>query len=349
MNCQTCGAPLDPATRFCQQCGASGPVAPSTSFGDRNRPPFSGASHPQTVKRKSSTGKILLVIGGVLIVVVTCLGVAGFFGVRYAMRSIRDSEANRVAVAAVKESRAASEVLGDITDVGFPLGSFSTEAGGSGEASLSMSVEGTKASGTYYSTLKRTDGVWRVTSGRVETKDGQSVDIGGQNVAAATLSGVEESGGHQMESASSVDDSDWREVLWKEQGVSVKVPAKWQPKTTNQREFEMRASDYSYLGIRTYAFGQQLPTESLLSAWLLSASEKLRNGQINGYAVKEIGGVTGVLNIYPQGDRFLVTWNGHTQRKGKNVSVDIVLSALSKDQKGLEATFSRVLDSIRFD
>jgi hypothetical protein len=283
-----------------------------------------------------------------MVVIVAGLGVAGFFGVRYAMRSIKDSEVNRIAIASVKESRAASEVLGDITDVGFPLGSFSTEAGGSGEASLSMSVEGTKASGTYYSTLKRTDGVWRVISGRVETNDGRSVDIGGQNIAAALLSGVEESGGHQLESASSVNDSNWREVVWKEQGISVRVPAKWQLKTTNQREFEMRAPDNSYLGVRTYVFKQQLPTENLLKASLLGASEKLQNGLIAGYAVKEIGGVAGVLNVYTQGDRFLVTWNGY-MTNGKNTSVDIVLSALSKDQKGLEGTFSRILDSIHFD
>ena len=165
MFCPSCGSAVVPTARFCPNCGAAVPAPPPAAATDQS------AQQPQ---RKWSAGKVILLGCGLLVLIGIGIAVAAFFGIRYALKS---SDAAKVAVQALKESSAARQVLGEINDVGTPMGSISSEIGGSGSATLSMSVTGTKASGKYYATLQRRNGQWMLISGRVELADGRSINV----------------------------------------------------------------------------------------------------------------------------------------------------------------------------
>src|SRR6185369_6362325 len=64
-----------------------------------------------------------------------------------------------------------------IVDTSFPSSSSVNESNGSGTASYTMAVKGSKASGTYDSTLQKKNGHWVVTSGKVKLDNGGSVDL----------------------------------------------------------------------------------------------------------------------------------------------------------------------------
>ncbi|MGH9822370.1 MAG: cytochrome c oxidase assembly factor Coa1 family protein, partial [Blastocatellia bacterium] len=129
------------------------------------------------VKRRSVI-KIILVIAVIGILIFVGAIVAIFFGAR---SLLKNSEANREAVQALRESPSVSRALGDIRDIGTPMGNISTASGGSGSADLSMSVEGSRGSGRYYTTLARRNGKWVVLSGRVDLRDGRSVSLEGRS------------------------------------------------------------------------------------------------------------------------------------------------------------------------
>src|SRR5713226_7480841 len=166
MFCPSCGDTVETSAKFCPTCGAAIPVAPPA-----------GPAPYQTAQphgRKSSAGKFIIIGCALLILIGVGIAVAAFFGIRYALKS---SDAAKAAVQVLKQSSNARQALGDITDVGTPMGSIQSSFGGSGNASLSMSVIGTKTSGEYYATLLRRNGQWLLTSGRIELADGRSINI----------------------------------------------------------------------------------------------------------------------------------------------------------------------------
>jgi TonB family protein len=119
-----------------------------------------------------------------IILVLVGLAVAGaiYYGYRYAEQTLKSSEAYTVAVNALKESPEVKDKLGEITETGFPLGAFSQNSDGSGDAAFTMSVQGTKGTGRYNVELKRRSGVWRVRTGNVTLANGESIRIGDRTV-----------------------------------------------------------------------------------------------------------------------------------------------------------------------
>ena len=69
------------------------------------------------------------------------------------------------------------EELGEIKSTGFPLGAFTTNADGSGNAAFVMSVQGEKGDAQYEAGLVRESGVWRLIKGSVRTKSGKTIDV----------------------------------------------------------------------------------------------------------------------------------------------------------------------------
>jgi TonB family protein len=188
MRCSNCGNDLPEGVRFCPKCGSA--VAPATTpftnaqptstFGAQSSLPLSSQSFTgggMVQQKKSGCGKafvIVLVIGALLL---ATLGGIGYFGYRALNDKLKSSEAYTVAVATLKENPAVTDKMGPITETGFPIGSFSENADGTGEAAYHMSVTGTKASGTYNVVMMRRARKWLLATGRVTLADGEVINL----------------------------------------------------------------------------------------------------------------------------------------------------------------------------
>ena len=180
MRCGNCGRELPGNVSFCPGCGTptapasySAP-APGVSFGDAPRAPLSGVGQP---RKKSGCGKALVVLLIIGVLVLVGLGIAGYFGYRYAEDKLKSSEAYAVAVAALKSDPEVAEKMGEIKETGFPIGSFSENAGGTGMAAYHMSVTGTKASGQFDVAMTRRGGKWYMGTGRVTLANGERIEL----------------------------------------------------------------------------------------------------------------------------------------------------------------------------
>jgi TonB family protein len=180
MRCGNCGRELPGNVSFCPGCGT--PVAPANysapapgvSFGDAPRAPLSGVGQP---RKKSGCVKALIVLLVIGVLVLVGLGIAGYFGYRYAEDKLKSSEAYTVAVDALKSDPEVAAKMGEIKETGFPVGSFSENAGGTGMAAYHMSVTGTKASGQFDVAMTRRAGKWYMGMGRVTLANGERIEL----------------------------------------------------------------------------------------------------------------------------------------------------------------------------
>lgn len=114
---------------------------------------WDSVAHFRRVQRRWAIWGFLVAAGTVL------LFGAVVGGVLYGLNT---SDAYRLGVARVQESRTAAERLGSPISTGMPSGSISI-SGASGEARLDFSVAGPKASGRVVLEATRTFGVWALT------------------------------------------------------------------------------------------------------------------------------------------------------------------------------------------
>lgn len=180
MICNNCGSSIETFNRFCPKCGAAiqfQPPPPSgpSPFNSPQAPMYSGPAAPPA--RKSSCGKILLIIGIILVLILAGVAAAVYFGYGVLEKQLKSSEAYTVAVAALKANPEVKEKLGEIKETGFPLGAFSQNSDGSGEAAFTMSVTGSKTTGQYHVALKRSGGVWKIQNGQVTLTNGETIQI----------------------------------------------------------------------------------------------------------------------------------------------------------------------------
>lgn len=177
MFCKNCGQSIDPSAKFCTKCGAPTGLAPTPSpINQFPSPQLSGPAGYQQ-KRKTPWGKILLIIGGVLVLLIGGIAAAVYVGFRQVEKQLKSSEAYRLAEATLRQSQAASDAFGEIKELGFPLGSFNTQSSGTGDAKFTMSVTGTKTSGRYFVDMTREHGKWRIEKGVVKLNNGQVINV----------------------------------------------------------------------------------------------------------------------------------------------------------------------------
>lgn len=196
MDCMNCGGRLGPGMKFCSRCGAAAPAA-GEGHGREYAPPPGGQMHSsfggpegaaasqQPRPRKSRAGKILLIVFGVLLVLGAGAVVAVYFGYKFIEQTVKESEPYRVAIEELRRSPAATEYLGSIKETGFPLGNIEERAGGTGSASFTVWIEGTKASGHYVVRLTRTGGSWAVTNSSLRKSDGGVIQLANGPVVVA--------------------------------------------------------------------------------------------------------------------------------------------------------------------
>ena len=345
MFCNNCGKPVAMGARFCQACGAAVVVAPPAGPGTQTDPAKASAPQASQPNKKWPLGKVVAICGCLLVVLALGVVAAVFFGIRYALKS---SDAYKAAVNSLSQSPVAKRELGETYDISLPEGSVSSEGGGSGSASLSMSIKGKVAKGRYYAVLERRGGQWFVESGRLVLADGRSIDIAGG--AALRRGGVRVSAGRQLRSGGA-DTSTWHEVGWSEHEMRISVPPSWNLRMIDPRHLDIRAGDQFspvYLVANAWTFERELPVAALLGTELDTESERFRNGVTSGYAVRDVGGVTGILTISPVGDRLTATWKGLVPLGDALTSIDISLGAPSETFDRFEPIFCEILSSVHF-
>ncbi|MCC6272245.1 MAG: hypothetical protein IT572_02155 [Deltaproteobacteria bacterium] len=300
---------------------------------------------------------IFLGCGCLTLFVLLIAGIVGFV-----FYQIKDSEAGRLTERTLRESPAAREVLGDVQDTGWPIGSVSVEGGGSGKATLSMSVEGSKAEGKYYATLLRENGRWSVISGRLELDNGRSIPLEGTAAAPATpvtpappeapvAAGPPASGGQALKADRGAVAA-WTPVAWPDQAIRLEVPADWQQLELAKRSLEFRPKDRkAYFHGNLVYFDQKIPFGPIMEALLTKAAAQLKREEILGYARKDIGPAQGILQLERRSDgQTTAVWNGYfdTPEFG-TVSVTLLLGAPTpEDFQRYEPALGAILDSIRF-
>ncbi len=284
-------------------------------------------------------------------IVALVLGIIGFV-----FYLIKNSEANQIAQEVLRKDPAVYEAIGEVQDIGWPIGSVSTSGGGTGQASFSMSVEGSKGKGKYFATLAKVNGIWRMTSGRMQLPDGRSIPVG-----AAVSPPVPElpdarpappaSGGRQLQvNASGL--SEWRTVAWPEEGISFRVPADWEQIGLTRREVEFRPADRSayFIGNIVY-FDKKIPFESLWESLLQKGSGQLQREEIAGYALKKLGPVQGYLEISQRGDGATMGfWSGYVDTPDfgtKSVTL-LVGSGDAANFSRHEGVLGAILESVQF-
>jgi len=278
-----------------------------------------------------------------LILIAAGIAALIFFGIRYA---IRHSDAAIFAEQTLRQSNAVHDALGSVVSIGTPSGTVRT-AGSVGAGDLTMQVTGTKASGEFEAILERKGGKWTLITGQLTLSDGRVIYI---EAPSSDTSGAVNHG-RQLATAS-VDTQYWQQLTWPQQNISLRVPERWIQKEANQRQWDIRAGErYSstYLMANAWIWERNLPAQNLVAADAQNASEKLRNGIIEGYAIRSIGGVNGVLTISSVGDRLVASWNSIVPAGGEQKSVDISLGAPSREFSDLEPIFNAIFDSIRFN
>jgi TonB family protein len=192
MRCSNCGTELRPEARFCTTCGTpvaqpaaqptapppapvhTAPSQPVASFGDAPRAQLSGVGQP---RKKSGCAKALVVLLILGVLVLGGLGVAGYFGYRFAEGKLKSSEPYALALRALRENPEAAEKLGDVKETGFPVGAFNESADGTGTAAFHMSVTGTKATGQYDVQLNRRGGKWYLNAGALKLSGGETIVV----------------------------------------------------------------------------------------------------------------------------------------------------------------------------
>lgn len=179
MICNTCGSSIETFNRFCPKCGApvqfqAPPPAGPGSYTPPQQQMYSGPTAPP---RKSSCGKIILILGIILVLLLGAVAAAIYFGYGALEKKLKSSEAYTVAVQALKDNPEVQEKLGEIQETGFPLGAYTQNSDGSGDAAFVMSVTGSKATGQYKVEMRRSNSVWKVVKGDLTLANGEVIDI----------------------------------------------------------------------------------------------------------------------------------------------------------------------------
>jgi cytochrome oxidase complex assembly protein 1 len=335
MYCASCGQPLPSSSLLCPQCGRAQNPTGSSSTGCRT----------SWVK--------WLILGFAAFFLFIFMLAGGILGLVF--YKMKDSEPARMAVQSLRQSPTAQEALGEIHKTGWPIGSLSTEGGGSGSASFSMSVEGSKAKGKYYASLTRVNGQWRFLSGRLQLADGRSVEIQGTLVPSlipgAVSFGAAGSGGRQLRSDRSAVIS-WHAVEWPGLGITFTVPEEWKEMKLDKQEVEFRPEDRSaYFTANVAFFDQKIPFDSFLPSLVDKAAAQLKREEILGYARRDLGGTHGLLHIQRHGGGgTMAVWTVYfdTSEFG-TASINFLLGAPSSEEfDRVEPVLGAILESIHF-
>lgn len=341
MVCEHCGQNIPDSSAFCLQCGKpqGRPVQSSGSVPQAGQPPAA---------KSGCKPAIFLGCGSLLMLFLLIAGVVTFI-----FYKISDSDAAKLAVHSARESAEVRQSIGEVQKVGWPIGSISVEGGGSGQASFSMSVTGSRGKGKYFATLTRQNNQWRLNSARLQFDDGRSLEIPVSAVATtspASPGPVTVAQGRPL----LVDRShatSWKSVDWTDPAIRLEVPTDWLQIQMEKRSLEFRPEDRSaYLSVNLAYFDQKIPFDTLIPALEQKAAAELKRGEIAGYARIDLGKAKGIVQIQGRGGAPTVAaWSGYydTEEFG-TVGINILLGAPSPaEYDRWEPVLGAILQSIQ--
>jgi TonB family protein len=183
MTCNTCGSSIEDFNRFCPKCGAAVQFQTSPTVGQASSPSsytppqqqmYSG---PVAPPKKSGCGKIILILGIILVLLLGAVAAAIYFGYGALEKKLKSSEAYTVALQTLKDNPEVKDKMGEIQETGFPIGAYTTNNDGSGDAAFVMSVTGSKTTGQYKVEMRRSNSVWKIVKGDVSLANGEVINI----------------------------------------------------------------------------------------------------------------------------------------------------------------------------
>ncbi|MDQ3473974.1 MAG: cytochrome c oxidase assembly factor Coa1 family protein, partial [Acidobacteriota bacterium] len=180
MTCNICGSSIEDFNRFCPKCGAPVQFQTSPNVGQPSTytpPQQQMYSGPGVPPKKSSCGKIILILGIILVLLLGAVAASIYFGYGALEKKLKSSEAYTVAIQTLKDNPEVQEKMGEIQETGFPLGAYTQNSDGSGDAAFVMSVTGSKTTGQYKVEMRRSNSVWKIVKGDVSLANGEVIDI----------------------------------------------------------------------------------------------------------------------------------------------------------------------------
>lgn len=141
----------------------------------------------------------------------------------------------------------------------------------------------------------------------------------------------------------------WRQTYWAAQRLWVAVPGTWEVRMSNDRELDLRerGRPAPYLVVTVMPVDLGLTPEALLAVHLRSAAEQLASGEIDGYAVRTLGTVTGVAWTSDRAER--IAWIGVRRIGDREALITLLLGAPAGDFARSEPALGAILASVRFE
>jgi hypothetical protein len=129
-----------------------------------------------------------------------------------------------------------------------------------------------------------------------------------------------------------------QDIKWDQQGMSWRVPAKWQQATNESKMFVWRSPgswDAASLIVNISTMDESFPTESSLNAFYDGARTRAKNGEVDELKWVEIDGLKGVQfrEANPEGpdDNRRLQWLAYRKYAGQVQMVNLMLATRGKD------------------
>jgi hypothetical protein len=149
------------------------------------------------------------------------------------------------------------------------------------------------------------------------------------------------------------DTSQWQAIAWAEQNIRFRLPPGWREteRTSQELVFGSPEPHPVTLRLRVSAAPAIMAVESMRAALEAKARDDLTAGYIEGYELRKLGGLEGVLTIQQRRDgafRFVV-WQGYVGPPEKSREVTFVISPPPGRFDGSEPVLAAILDSVRLE
>jgi hypothetical protein len=145
------------------------------------------------------------------------------------------------------------------------------------------------------------------------------------------------------------DSRGWRDAEWN--GIHVRLPPGWTERTRSATDVDWRApeGERAFFIVRVTPYPIEGPPDQLLAANVAAAEGRLRMKAIEGYAVRTIDGVPGVLTIGTEREGTLgeIVWSGITGEDGARRSIDVLAGAFDGTFDRLEPVLGAMFASMR--
>lgn len=169
-----------------------------------------------------------------------------------------------------------------------------------------------------------------------------------QAAAPATLP----SAGRQLRADPAVDGALGKEARWRGGGLTLRVPDAFEVRNEGE-DLDVRDPERmsTFLVAHSTVFPSSTTGPMLVVASLTNATERVRSGLLDGYAVVRFGGVAGVLTIESRRDGAsrLAIWSAYRPTKDGTRNTTVIFGAETAEFERLEATARAIFASARFD